>query len=90
MAARPSIGRADRGAGAIPAEADLTRVLYERYAAQVFGFCLHQLGFRTDAEEAVERTFLNAFHAIKRGIAPEQESAWLFKIAHNVCLSRRR
>jgi len=88
VAARPSIGRADRGAGAIPAEADLTRALYECYAPQVFGFCLHQLGSREEAEDAVQSTFLNAFRGVKRGIAPEQESAWLFKIAHNVCLSR--
>src|SRR5262245_64676074 len=33
---------------------------------------------------------MNAFRGLKRGIVPELESAWLFKIAHNVCLSRRR
>ncbi|HKT44787.1 MAG TPA: RNA polymerase sigma factor, partial [Gaiellaceae bacterium] len=87
MAAVPSRGRADR---AIPREADLTRALYERYAAQIFRFCLHQLGSREEAEDAVQSTFLNAFRGIKRGVVPEQESAWLFKIAHNVCLSRRR
>jgi RNA polymerase sigma factor (sigma-70 family) len=90
VAAVPSIGRADRVAGAIPPEADLTQALYERYSAQIFRFCLHQLGSREEAEDAVQSTFLNAFRGIKRGIVPEQESAWLFKIAHNVCLSRRR
>lgn len=87
MAAVPSIGRADR---AIPREADLTRTLYERYATQIFRYCLHQLGSREEAEDAVQSTFLNAFRGIKRGIVPEHESAWLFKIAENVCLSRRR
>src|SRR5688500_4235539 len=33
---------------------------------------------------------MNAFRALGRGIVPEAESAWLFKIAENVCLSRRR
>ncbi|HEY2073025.1 MAG TPA: RNA polymerase sigma factor, partial [Gaiellaceae bacterium] len=87
MAAVPSIGRADR---AIPREADLTRALYERHAQQIFRYCLHQLGSREEAEDAVQSTFLNAFRGIKRGIVPEHESAWLFKIAENVCLSRRR
>ena len=64
--------------------------LYERHAAQVFRFCLHRLGSRAEAEDAVQRTFLNAYRSIERGIVPEQESAWLFKIAHNVCLSRCR
>jgi RNA polymerase sigma factor (sigma-70 family) len=90
LAAVPSIGRASRiEAGGAP-EADLTRALFEEYANQVFRYCLHQLGSREEAEDAVQSTFLNAFRGIKRGVVPELESAWLFKIAHNVCLSRRR
>jgi RNA polymerase sigma factor (sigma-70 family) len=76
--------------GAVAPEADVTRGLYEQYANQIFRYCLHQLGSREEAEDAVQSTFLNAFRGIKRGVVPELESAWLFKIAHNVCLSRRR
>ena len=90
MAAEPSIGRAARVEGARAPEADLTRALYEQYGNQIFRYCLHQLGSREEAEDAVQSTFLNAFRGIKRGIVPELESAWLFKIAQNVCLSRRR
>ena len=90
MAAVPSIGRASRVEGAGAPEADVTRALYEEYANQVFRYCLHQLGSREEAEDAVQSTFLNAFRGIKRGVVPELEAAWLFKIAHNVCLSRRR
>jgi RNA polymerase sigma factor (sigma-70 family) len=90
LAAVPSIGRANRIEGHAPPEADATRALYEQYANQVFRYCLHQLGSREEAEDAVQSTFLNAFRGLKRGVVPELESAWLFKIAHNVCLSRRR
>ena len=90
MAAEPSIGRAARVEGARAPEAELTRALYEQYGNQIFRYCLHQLGSREEAEDAVQSTFLNAFRGIKRGIVPELESAWLFKIAQNVCLSRRR
>ena len=90
MAAVPSIGRATRVEGRTPPEADLTRALYEEYANQIFRYCLHQLGSREEAEDAVQSTFLNAFRGLKRGVVPELEAAWLFKIAHNVCLSRRR
>ncbi len=90
MAAVPSIGRANRVEGAAAPEADVTRELYERYANQIFRYCLHQLSSREEAEDAVQSTFLNAFRGLKRGVEPELESAWLFKIAHNVCLSRRR
>jgi RNA polymerase sigma factor (sigma-70 family) len=91
MAAVPSIGRAtavtprpaSRGAVA-------THDLYERYAKQIHNFCLHQLGNREEAEDATQSTFLNAFRGLERGVEPEFESAWLFKIAHNVCLTRQR
>src|SRR5437763_6531893 len=89
MAAVPSMGRAS-GVEAIPAEAAATRVLFERYAPQIHGYCLHQLGTREEAEDAVQSTFLNAFRGLSRGVVPEAEAAWLFKIAENVCLSRRR
>jgi RNA polymerase sigma factor (sigma-70 family) len=90
LAAVPSIGRASRIEGDLAPEADATRALYEQYANQVFRYCLHQLGSREEAEDAVQSTFLNAFRGIKRGVVPDLEAAWLFKIAHNVCLSRRR
>lgn len=38
----------------------------------------------------MQSTFLNAHRALQRGVTPEAELAWLFKIAHNVCLTRRR
>jgi len=90
LAAVPAVGRATRVEGAAAPEADATRALYERYGNQIFGYCLHQLGSREEAEDAVQSTFLNAFRGLRRGVVPEAEQAWLFKIAQNVCLSRRR
>jgi RNA polymerase sigma factor (sigma-70 family) len=51
---------------------------------------VNQLRSRDEAEDAVQSTFLNAHRALQRGVEPEAELAWLFKIAHNVCLTRRR
>ena len=90
MAAVPSIGRAASVERPAVRGADATSDLYERYSSQIFGYCLHQLGSREEAEDAVQTTFMNAFRGLQRGIVPELESAWLFKIAHNVCLSCRR
>ena len=90
MAAVPSIGRATRVERPFAPGVDAAGDLYERYSPQIFGYCLHQLGSREEAEDAVQTTFMNAFRGLQRGIVPELESAWLFKIAHNVCLSRRR
>ena len=90
MAAVPSIGRATRVERSDSPGAAAAGDLYERYSSQIYGYCLHQLGSREEAEDAVQTTFMNAFRGLQRGIVPELESAWLFKIAHNVCLSRRR
>src|SRR5437868_5004547 len=91
MAAVPTIGRAS-GVERRPTapEADATRALYERYSRQILNYCVHQLSSREEAEDAVQTTFMNAFRGLKRGVVPEAEQAWLFKIAENVCLSRRR
>ena len=70
--------------------ADAAHGLYERYRRQIFAFCLHRLGSREEAEDAVQSTFLNAFRSLQRGVSPEIEAAWLFKIAENVCLTRQR
>jgi RNA polymerase sigma factor (sigma-70 family) len=90
VAAVPSIGRATRVERSDAPGAAAAGDLYERYSGQIYGYCLHQLGSREEAEDAVQTTFMNAFRGLSRGIVPELESAWLFKIAHNVCLSRRR
>ena len=90
MAAVPNVGRATRVESQVAPEATATQDLYERYSAQLLGYCFHKLGSREEAEDAVQQTFLNAFRGLKRGIVPEAESAWLFKIAENVCLTRRR
>ena len=91
LAAVPSVGRSSYAGGpALAPQAAATEGLYERHAAKILGYCLHQLGSREEAEDAVQTTFMNAFRALGRGVVPEAESAWLFKIAENVCLSRRR
>ena len=72
-----------------PSDLEAAR-LYAEYRDRLFRYCLGQLRSREEAEDAVQTTFMNAFRGLQRGIVPELESAWLFKIAHNVCLSRRR
>ena len=91
MAALPSIGRASlvEAPDVAPAAA-VTEGLYERHAAKIQSYCLHRLGSREEAEDAVQTTFMNAFRALGRGIVPEAETAWLYKIAENVCLTRNR
>lgn len=69
---------------------DTTALLYERHSSRIFGFCFSRLGSREDAEDALQMTFLNAQRGLGRGVVPEHELAWLFKIAQNVCHNRHQ
>ena len=90
MAAVPSEGQAAAVRAPLAPADELTSRLYVRYRRQIFNFCLHNLGNREEAEDATQSTFLNAFRGLKRGTTPEFETAWLYKIAHNVCLNGRQ
>ena len=91
MSAVPSINPAGRQAPAAPVLGAVeAQSLFERHAGRIYGYCLNRLGGREEAEDAVQSTFLNAFRALRRGVVPEHEAAWLYKIAENVCLERHR
>ncbi len=78
------------GAGQSLPATERTRVLYERYGRRIFVFCYGRLRNRSDAEDASQRTFLNAHRALQAGIRPSCEGAWLYAIAGNVCLGIHR
>ncbi len=85
----PAVSRLDERR-ADPAAADRAAALYTRYGRQIYAFCLSRLRDPHEAEDAAQSTFLNAFRAFGKGAAPEFESAWLYRIATNVCFSRQR
>jgi RNA polymerase sigma factor (sigma-70 family) len=72
------------------AAADATRLLFERHSTRIHAFCLRRLGSREEADDAVQQTFLKAFAAVRRGVVPVVEKAWLYRIAENVCTDRLR
>lgn len=64
--------------------------LFERYSERIYAYCLHVLRDRAEAEDAVQTTFLNAHRALRRGVRPEHEYAWLHTIAKNACRTLQR
>jgi len=62
--------------------------LYVEYRERIYRFAYARLRSREEAEDAVQNVFMRVHMALDRGVVPEYEAAWLFKIAHNVCLSR--
>jgi RNA polymerase sigma factor (sigma-70 family) len=82
LSADPQVRRINVGPDSATAD------LYERYGAQLYRYCYGHLRSREDAEDAVQNTFLRVYAALRKGVVPEFEAAWLYKVAHNVCLSR--
>jgi RNA polymerase sigma-70 factor, ECF subfamily len=76
--------------GTIATETAGEAQLYERHSALVYRYCLRMLGSREDAEDAAQTTFFQAVRALRRGVVPSFEQAWLLKIASNECKSRHR
>ena len=64
--------------------------LYERHSELVYRYCLRMLSSREDAEDAAQTTFFQAVRALRRGVVPTFEQAWLLTIARNECKSRYR
>jgi RNA polymerase sigma factor (sigma-70 family) len=53
-------------------------------------YCLRRLRSPEEAQDATQVVFITAYRCLADGIEPLSESAWLFKIAENVVLGRRR
>ena len=83
----PSGTPSGRGA---PTDDAAAERLYAEYSDRLLAFCVRQLRSRAEAEDAVQITFLCALRALRRGVVPESESAWLHAIARNVCRWQHR
>jgi RNA polymerase sigma factor (sigma-70 family) len=72
-------------------EAAAFEVLYDRYSSAMLGFCRHMLGNVSDAEDALQHTFMAAHADIQRHERRDLHvKAWLYTIARNRCLSMLR
>lgn len=57
---------------------------------RLYRYCLLLLGNRSDAEDAVQDTFLTLVRKAPRFNSPEHEKAWLLKVARNRSLDMLR
>ena len=64
--------------------------VYDRYARGVLAFCVHMLGSRESAEDALQLTFVSAYRALRGGESNISLRPWLYTIARNRCLSELR
>ena len=68
--------------------------MHRRYAGVLYDKCVRMLGDRSEAEDAVQETFVNAFRGLDSFTYGDSHLPWLYRIATNVCLkiirTRRR
>ena len=83
------------------AEAELARELaagnpdafdrfVEGFRSRLFQYSLLVCGHREDAEEVAQDTLLKVFENFGQLREPERVRAWVFRIARNACLMKRR
>src|SRR5215210_6563505 len=61
--------------------------LVDLYYARCLRFALHMLSNRSDAEEAVQDTFVRVYRALPSYVEQESFEPWLFRILANRCRS---
>jgi RNA polymerase sigma-70 factor (ECF subfamily) len=98
----PRLAHLDRDRRLVEAaQADPARfeALYRKYLAQVYSYAFYELRDHHEAEDATERTFLNALANLGRfeerarpadGEGASTFRVWLFQIARNAVAERRR
>lgn len=62
----------------------------EPYRRELTGFCYRMLGTLSEADDAVQDTFVNAIRAYDRFEGRSSLRTWLYRIARNVCLDMHR
>jgi RNA polymerase sigma-70 factor, ECF subfamily len=62
----------------------------EHFRAKIFHYTWLMCGQREDAEEVAQDTLLKAFESFDQLREPERVRPWIFQIARNACLMKRR
>ena len=64
--------------------------LYQQIYADLYRFALYTLKNKTDAEDAVSETVVDAFASIGKLRQPEAFKGWIFRILYNKCKDKLR
>lgn len=62
----------------------------DTYHSKLFQYAYLMCGNREDAEEVSQETLLNVFRTVDQLREPARLKAWVFRIAKNACLTKRR
>ncbi len=71
-------------------DASVFEPFVDHFRAKIFRYTWLMCGQREDAEEVSQETMLKAFQKFDQLETPEQVRPWIFRIARNECLMKRR
>jgi RNA polymerase sigma factor (sigma-70 family) len=89
---RSVAGRSDESLVAIAREGDerAFEMLYERHGPAILRYCRSLLRSTQEAEDVKQEVFVLAISALRRGAQPDAFRPWLYRVAHNACMSHLR
>lgn len=64
--------------------------LHAQFAGVLYDFCFRLLGDKSEAEDAVQEVFLNAYRSFDSFTFGESRLPWLYRIASNTCFKFMR
>jgi len=62
----------------------------EHFRAKIYHYSWLMCGHREDAEEVAQETLLKVFESAEQLREPDKVKSWVFRIAKNACLMKRR
>ena len=85
-------GRSDERLVSIAKDGDerAFEMLYERHSPAILRYCRSLLRSTQEAEDVKQEVFVLAISALRRGAEPDAFRPWLYRVAHNACMSHLR
>src|SRR5215475_10905519 len=74
---------------AIGLEQEIIR-LFEQWRAPIYEYLTLVFGHPAEAEEIVQDAFLQFYNARRDGQTIDNPKGWLFRVAHNLAVNRRK
>lgn len=90
MAPVDATGEADLARRLMAGEPEAFDRFVEVFRTKIFQYSFQMCGHREDAEEVSQETLLKVFENFDQLREPERVRAWVYRIARNACLMKRR
>jgi RNA polymerase sigma-70 factor (ECF subfamily) len=74
----------------LPADTSSYYELLNKYEGMIYSTCYRMLGDSQEAEEACQDAFLRVFHKVHQFEGRSTFKTWMFRIACNICMTRRK